>query len=95
MASLNFTWTKPATREDGSPLGDSELTYKLYMDGDLAVDEILEPKFTMVSIPEGEHDFQVSAFDTKYRLESGKSPTVTVNFIKPSAPSGLEFFIGS
>lgn len=90
MATITFSWTKPTTRADGTELESIvPLSYKLYMDDTLWVDNIGELTFSATEIPEGPHSFSVTAFDETYRLESAKSEPVSVNFTRPAAPAGF------
>ena len=90
MARLNFQWTAPTTRTDGSALGATPITYRLYEDGAEVVRNIAEPYFTLTDIGLGSKVYTVTSFDETTGLESVPSDPVTVNFVKPQAPTNLQ-----
>lgn len=80
--SIEFLWTHD------NPEG---LTYRLYEDGTLAVDDIGEMKFTLLmeGKPYKAYGYHVTAYDSRTKLESEASNVVTVNFTIPAAPTDL------
>ena len=69
----------------------SEVNYRLYEGGELAVDNIAEPNFslTMDGKEYGDYSYYVTA--VRNGLESPPSNTVIVNFTLPEAPTNLQF----
>lgn len=80
--SILFNWTHE------NPEG---LTYRLFEDGELVVDEIGEMNFTLLmnGKPYKEYSYHVTAYDPRTKLESEASNVVTVNFMIPAAPREL------
>ena len=84
MASLNFTW------DHDNPAGSS-ITFNLYEDGEKVVSDIGQLSFTLLmdDKDQGSYDYYLTTFDTKTKLESIPSETLTINFTTPSAPTGF------
>lgn len=87
--SLRISWIQPEARTDDTPLTDEErnrLVYRLYENGELAVDEIAELDFNLLmeDRPEGYYDLYVTA--VLFGLESPPSDEVRVPFFTPAAP---------
>mgnify|MGYP000377169403 FL=1 len=93
MAHLKFQWEAPTTRTDGSALGNTSITYRLYEDGVEVVRNIVEPHFTLTNIEQGARVYTVTSFDETAGLESVPSDPVTVNFVKPQAPTDLRVLL--
>jgi hypothetical protein len=90
--SLLFSWHAPTQRTDGSDLAADDinkLKYRLYEDGELAVDDIgvLNFELLMTDKPQQTYTYTVKA--VLYGLESPPSDPVAVNFIAPAAPLGF------
>lgn len=94
MARINFSWTAPTQRTDGSAL-DTNITYRLYEDGTEIVRDILVPNFSIVDAPEGTRTYHVTAFDEDYGLESAPSNSRTVSLVKPVAPANFAFAVSA
>ncbi len=84
MASLSFSW-----RHD-NPAG-SKITFNLYENGELAVDGIAQLQFSLLmdGKPHGEYSYYVTATDSKTKLESDPSESVSINFMVPASPDGF------
>ena len=82
MKSLSFNWNHD------TPEG---LTYNLYEDGVKVVSDIETLNFTLImeGKEQKEYTYYVTSFDTRTKLESVPSQSVSVNFTQPSAPTGL------
>lgn len=82
MAShINFSW---------DPASDTDY-YQLFEDGALAVDDILEPTFSLLmsGIPQGTHQYQVRGVN-----QFGEGPLsdpVEINFILPAKVTNLVY----
>lgn len=93
MGVINFSWQAPTERADGSAL-NNPVTYNLYLNGELYIEEIGALNFTTTDIDQtGLLNFQVTAFDTVTRTESLPSETVTVNFTPPASPTGFTYSV--
>lgn len=88
MASIEFRWSHDGRREDGSVV--SGLHYRLYENGQLAVDDIAELHFSLLMEGKafGKYAYHVTAVDMM-GLESPPSNTKDIDFFRPSAPTGL------
>ena len=87
--SLRFSWQAPQERTDGAALTPEEINklhYRLYENGDLAVDDIglLNFELLMSDKAHGSYTYTVTA--VLYGLESPPSEPAVVNFIPPAAP---------
>ena len=82
MAHLNFTWTHD------TPAG---LEYNLYEDGVKVVEHIGALNFSldMTDKIEKAYSFYVTSVRVSDNMESVPSEAVSVNFIRPAAPTGL------
>ena len=79
---LNFVWTHD------SP---ANLTFKLYENGVLIIDDIEEMKFSLLMEGRefGVYHYHNTAFDLITKLESVPGPTLDINFTRPAPPTGL------
>lgn len=94
MALKTFSWTAPTSREDGSPLDPTTLSYRLYVDGVALVDfpGSLNPDgtyFYQREFAHGKYTAELTALDSEGR-ESKKSNSVPFEVVSaPSAPTNL------
>jgi hypothetical protein len=91
MSHINFNWTSPTTRTDGSAI-DSTITYNLYENGVKIVPNIGATNFSLLmdGKADGSYSYTVTAIDVSGR-ESAQSTPVQVNFYAPKSPAGLTF----
>ncbi len=92
--SILFSWSAPAGRTDGTALTPEEtsaLTYRLYENGELAVDTIGELEFTLLmeGKPHGQYTYTATAVEALRGLESPPTEPVIINFIPPAAPTNF------
>jgi hypothetical protein len=93
--SLLFSWTNPTQRTDESELTPDEingLSYRLYEDGELIVDDIGEINFDLLLSGDesGVRSYTVTAVLGIEKLESPHSVPVAVNFTPAKAPTNLQ-----
>ncbi|MFO8008711.1 MAG: hypothetical protein R6V05_13350, partial [Candidatus Brocadiia bacterium] len=74
--SLKFSWNAPKVNTEGEPLAEEEinnLEFRIYENGELAVDEIGEIDFELLmeDKPEGQYEYTMTA--VLYGLESPHS----------------------
>lgn len=93
MADVLFSWVAPTTREDGSPLPD-DLVYRLYENDQLAVDDIAETNFTLINAAEESNEYYVTTYLPSSRQESPPSAKITINLVKPNAPTDFSYSVG-
>ena len=89
--SVRFSWQAPTHLSDNTPITDtSVMTYRLYEDKVLAVDDIAVVNFELLmqDRPHKRYTYTVTA--VRNGLESVHSNEVFVDFIPPNAPSNLE-----
>ncbi len=92
--SILFNWGAPADRTDGTALTPQEidaLTYRLYENGKLAVDDIGERQFTLLmeGKPHGQYTYTATTVEALRGLESPPTEPVIINFIPPAAPTNF------
>lgn len=93
MARLTFSWTAPTQRTDGTALGTTPITYRLYEDGVEIVRDISVTNFSITDVPEGSRTYHVTAFDESTGLESAPSGSQTINIVKPQAPTNFQVVV--
>jgi len=88
--SIRINWVAPTQNVDGSPIPDpSVLTYRLYEDGELAVDDIGALNFELLMEGREQRAYTYTVTAVRLGLESAQSNPVTANFISPTAPTSV------
>lgn len=85
MSKLEFSWTYSDTTHPSA-------FFRLYENTKMVVDNIGELKFSLLmdSKTPGVYSYYITAVEPSSLLESIPSATVSVNFTKPAAPTGLK-----
>ena len=88
--SIRINWQAPTENVDGSAIPDpSVLTYRLYEDGKLVVDEIAALNFELLMEGREQKAYSYTLTAVRFGLESPQSEPAIANFIPPTAPSGV------
>lgn len=90
--SLHISFKPPLERTDGTALSEEDvknLWYRLYVNGEMVLDDIGEMEFDFLMEDEPHGVKEVTMTSVLYGLESPQSGAVLVNFIPPAAPRDL------
>jgi hypothetical protein len=88
--SIRINWEAPTENTDGSSIPDpSVLTYRLYEDGALAVDEIAALNFELLMDGREQRPYTYTVTAVRFGLESPQSEPAVANFTVPTAPTNV------